>query len=74
MIANATCSNDHVAIVHISRPETLPMIPVCAWCWPLQTDYFRAHPEHAGRVLTHTICARHRREVLNGTYTTEARR
>ncbi len=48
--------------------ECVPMIPVCAWCYPLQVDYFRAHPEHAGRILTHTICKAHTSAVLNGTY------
>lgn len=69
MIALATCSRESIELVHIApEPETLPMITVCAWCFPMQRDYFRAHPEHAGRILTHTICPDCQRKVLAGTY------
>jgi hypothetical protein len=44
--------------------ERLPHISVCAWCWPMQSDYFRAHPEHAGRILTHGICQKHKAQVI----------
>lgn len=75
MIALAECTAAGVT-VHVEHPEgpryatTIQLQPlaVCAWCWPMQEDFFRAHPEHRGRALTHTICQEHKRQVLAGVW------
>lgn len=42
--------------------ETAPLVSVCAWCWPVMSDYLRAHPEHREAAITHGICPAHAQE------------
>ena len=41
---------------------------VCAWCWPMGRDLIRRHPHLEGKEFTHTICAKHKTEVLTGAW------
>jgi hypothetical protein len=48
------------------RLDAAGTVHVCAWCFPMQADFIRKYPELDGKPMTHGICPKHRREVLQG--------